>query len=370
MPQASQFRSTFFAIFTVLALIAAAESSAQHSNPYRAYYGWAKLPEGRVQGVVAGIYLDPDGQHMWLMDRCGGNNCAGVDVDPILKFDLQGNLVKSFGKGLFGWPHGFFVDHEGNLWVTEGSPAGEPRGEEGFKIGRGHQVFKLSPEGEVLMTLGEAAVPGDDETHFNGPAHVLVAPNGEIWVADGHCGGNNRLVKFSKDGKFLMQIGGGVEAATAEPGLFNDLHHIAMDSQGLLYISDRGNNRIQIFEQDGTFVGLWTHFGRPSSIAIDNDDRIYVVDGTTSLTGIRRKGFSCGVSGGYDRGIWIGNARTGSVETFIPELQLTGFTESGQPLGVDQEFIGLHPDGSILVGEVEIGERAGRRLVQWIRVRE
>jgi len=370
MPKANQFRSIFVTLFAVVALIAAAESSAQHSNPYRAYYGWAKLPEGRALGVVAGIYLDPDGQHMWLMDRCGGNNCAGVDVDPILKFDLQGNLVKSFGRGLFGWPHGFFVDHEGNLWVTEGSPAGEPRGEAGFKIGRGHQVFKLSPEGEVLMTLGEAAVPGDDKMHFNGPAHALVAPNGEIWVADGHRGGNNRLVKFSKDGEYLMQIGGGVESATAERGLFNDPHHIAMDSRGLLYISDRGNNRIQIFEQDGTFVGLWTHFGRPSSIAIDNDDRIYVVDGTTSLTGIRRKGFSCGVSGGYDRGIWIGNARTGSVETFIPELQLTGFTESGQPLGVDQEFIGLHPDGSILVGEVEIGERAGRRLVQWIRVRE
>ncbi len=370
MPKANQFRSIFVTLFAVVALIAAAESSAQHSNPYRAYYGWAKLPEGRALGVVAGIYLDPDGQHMWLMDRCGGNNCAGVDVDPILKFDLQGNLVKSFGRGLFGWPHGFFVDHEGNLWVTEGSPAGEPRGEEGFKIGRGHQVFKLSPEGEVLMTLGEAAVPGDDKMHFNGPAHALVAPNGEIWVADGHRGGNNRLVKFSKDGEYLMQIGGGVESATAERGLFNDPHHIAMDSRGLLYISDRGNNRIQIFEQDGTFVGLWTHFGRPSSIAIDDDDRIYVVDGTTSLTGVRRMGFSGGGSYGYDRGIWIGNVRTGAVETFIPELQLTGFTESGQPLGVDQEFIGLHPDGSILVGEVEIGERAGRRLVQWIRVRQ
>jgi len=249
--------------------------------------------------------------------------------------------------------------------VTEGSPAGEPRGEAGFKIGRGHQVFKLSPKGEVLMTLGEAAVSGDDKTHFNGPSHVLVAPSGEIWVTDGHRGGNNRLVKFSRDGTFIMQIGGGVDAATAERGLFNDPHHLAMDSQGLLYVSDRGNNRIQIFDQAGTFIGLWTHFGRPSSIAFDEQDRIYVVDGTTSLTGIRRTGFSGGGSYGYDRGIWIGSAETGSVETFIPELQLSGFTENGDPLGVDQEFIGLHPDGSILVGEV-----AGRRLVQWIRVRE
>ena len=156
---AGRFKAIIVAIFTVLGLIATIESVAQHNNPYRAYYGWVKLPEGRVQGVVAGIYADPDGKHMWLMDRCGGNNCAGVDVDPILKLDLEGNLVKSFGKGLFGWPHGFFVDHEGNLWVTEGSPAGERRGEAGFKIGKGHQVFKLSPEGEILMTLVKRLSP-------------------------------------------------------------------------------------------------------------------------------------------------------------------------------------------------------------------
>jgi sugar lactone lactonase YvrE len=351
-------------IIATLAMLAAATASAQHSNPYRAYYDWAKLPEGRKLGVVAGIYQDPGGEHMWLMDRCGGNNCAGVDLDPILKFDLDGNLVASFGAGLFGWPHGFFVDHEGYLWVTEGAPAGEPRGEAGFRIGKGHQVFKLSPEGEVLMTLGEAAVPGDDKTHFNGPSHVLVAPNGEIWVADGHRGGNNRLVKFSREGEFIMQIGGGIDAATAERGLFNDPHHLAMDSRGLLYVSDRGNNRIQIFDQEGTFIGLWTHFGRPSSIAFDEQDRIYVVDGTTSLTGRFNPDFPGGGSYGYDRGIYIGDSTTGSIETFIPELTLAGYYDNGDPRGVDQEFIGLLPDGSILVGEV-----AGRRLVQWIRVR-
>ncbi len=160
MSYSSRSGSTLAAICAALALMVGAESSAQHSNPYRAFYGWAKLPEGRTLGVVAGIYQDPDGQHMWLMDRCGGNNCAGVDVDPILKFDLHGNFVSSFGNGLFGWPHGFFVDHEGNLWATEGAPVGEPRGEAGFKIGRGHQVFKLSPEGEVLMTLAKKSLQG------------------------------------------------------------------------------------------------------------------------------------------------------------------------------------------------------------------
>ena len=159
MPKGSQFRSVFVAVFAVLALIAAAESSAQHNNPYRAYYGWAKLPEGRNQGVVAGIYADPDGQHMWLMDRCGGNNCAGVDVDPILKFDLQGNFVKSFGKGLFGWPHGFFVDHEGNLWVTEGSPAGERRGEAGFKTRQRAPGLQVESGGRGVDDPGRSGRP-------------------------------------------------------------------------------------------------------------------------------------------------------------------------------------------------------------------
>jgi sugar lactone lactonase YvrE len=246
---------------------------------------------------------------MWLMDRCGGNNCAGVDVDLILKFDLHGNLVKSFGKGLFGWPHGFFVDHEGNVWVTERAPSGERRGEAGSKLGRGHQVFKLSPDGEVLMTLGEAAVPGEDKTHFNRPSHVLVAPSGEIWVTDGHRGGNNRLVKFSKDGRFIMQIGGGVDSATAERGLSNDPHHLAMDSRGWLFVSDRGNNRIQIFDQEGNYVAHWTQFGRPSGLFIAEDDTIYVAD---SESNARR-------NPGWKRGIRIGSAKDGRVAAFIPD---------------------------------------------------
>ena len=352
--------------FAALSVFVGTESSAQvTNNPYRAIYGWEKISPGRKLGVVSGIYLDPDGKHLWMLSRCGGNNCAGVDVDPILKFDLDGNLVKSFGKGLFGWPHGFFVDHEGYIWVTEGAPAGERRGEEARKFGKGHQVFKLSPEGDVLMTLGEAGVHGDDQAHFNGPSHVAVNPvTGDIWVADGHRGGNNRLVRFSKDGKFITEIGGGVESATAERGLFNDPHHIAFSSQGRLFVSDRGNNRIQIFDRDGNFIGAWTHFGRPSSIAIDDQDRIYVVDGTTSLTGELRSGFSGGGSYGYERGIRIGDAETGWIYAFIPETTLAGIGEDGTPRGVSQEFIGLDSEGNIYVGEVQ-----GQRLAKWVPIR-
>jgi sugar lactone lactonase YvrE len=344
------------------------------TNPYRAIYGWEKLPAGRKLGVIAGIYMDPDGKHLWMLSRCegDGNACLNSKVDPILKFDLNGTLVKSFGAALFNWPHGFFVDHEGNVWVTEGAPAGEARGAEGHKAGKGHQVFKFSPEGKILMTLGEAGVPGDDQTHFNGPSHVFVAPSGEIWVTDGHRGGNNRLVKFTKEGKYIMQIGGGVKSATMEKGLFNDPHHIAMDSQGRLFISDRGNNRIQIFDQQGKHIAVWTQFGRPSSIAIDKQDRIYVVDGTSASprpladtpANAQTRSGNPGVNNpGYESGIRIGDARTGWITEFIPEMPLT--TTNGRWGGVNMEFIGLDNDGNIYAGEVQ-----AQRLVKWVRTRK
>lgn len=246
MSYARRIRLMLALILAAAAMTMGTPAAQVTTNPYRAIYGWEKLPPGRGSlGVVAGIYTDPDKKHMWMLTRCegDGNACLGSKVDPVLKFDMDGNVVKSFGAGMFVWPHGFFVDHEGNVWVTEGAPAGEARGEAGHKAGKGHQVFKFSPEGKVLMTLGQAGVPGDDQTHFNGPSHVMVAPSGEIWVADGHRGGNNRLVKMTKEGKFIMQIGGGVKAATMERGLFNDPHHLAMDSQGRIFVSDRGKDR-------------------------------------------------------------------------------------------------------------------------------
>lgn len=368
--------SIVVASLAALTAMGGARAAAQIStNPYRAVYGWEKLPPGRDSlGVVAGIYTDPDKKHLWMLTRCegDGNACLTSKVDPVLKFDLDGNLVKSFGAGMFAWPHGFFVDHEGSVWVTEGAPAGEARGAAGHKAGKGHQVFKFSPEGKLLMTLGEAGVPGDDQTHFNGPSHVLVAPNGEIWVADGHRGGNNRLVKFTKDGKYIMQIGGGVKSATMERGLFNDPHHIAMDSQGRLFVSDRGNNRIQIFDQQGKHISVWTQFGRPSAIAIDSEDRIYVVDGTSAsprplamrgTNGQTRSGNEGVNNPGYESGIRIGDARTGWITEFIPEVPLT--TRGGRARGVNMEFIGLDPQGNIYAGEVE-----AQRLVKWVRVRK
>jgi len=333
---------------TLGASIAAAQNG---DNPYRVTYGWEQLDGGRVLGVVSGVVPDPDGEHIWIMERCGANQCAGTDIDPIHKFDMGGRIVTSLGGGLFAWPHGFDIDDEGNFWVTEGSPAGDERGELGFSLGMGHQVIKLDPSGNVLMRLGEAAVPGDDTAHFNGPSAVHIADNGDIWVADGHRGGNNRIVKFSPDGKFLLQVGGGLGQESKEPARFDDPHDIKIDSAGRVFVADRGNNRIQIFDQDGNLLLIWTQFGKPSGLFIDPTDRLYVSDG---LSGIDRPGWRANF--GWERGIRIGSATTGWVDTFILDHEL--------PVGSGAEFLAADRNGNIYAGEV-----GRQRLAKYVRVR-
>jgi len=343
-----RFRWMAGATLTLLALVAAGEARAQAvaNNPYHQVVGWEKLPDGMVTGVPSGAFPDPDGEHIWILSRCGANHCAGSTQDPILKFDLDGNLVDSFGAGLFSWPHGFFLDHEGFLWVTEGAPAGDAREVEGIRRGMGHQVFKLNQQGEVVMTLGTRGVAGDGPDHFNGPAGVAVAPNGEIWIADGHRGGNNRVVKFSPEGELLLEIGGGVDSLSGDPGKFNDPHDIAIDSRGRVIVADRGNNRIQIFDQAGNLLTVWTQFGRPSTVFVDHEDRIYAGDGMSNANW----------NPGWERGIRIGDAESGWITSFIPD--------SEAPVGTGVEFLGVDFQGNIYSGEV------GReRLVKYVRFR-
>ena len=152
--------------------------------------------------------------------------------------------MKSFGGGMFIWPHGLDVDQDGNVWVTDA--VADNRTPKGDK--RGHIVVKFSPDGKVLMTLGTPGQSGSGPDHFTSPSDVAVAANGDIFVADGHGDdGNNRVVKFSKDGKFVKAWGKSGWA----PGEFHALHAIAIDSRGRMFVGDRGNNRIQIFDQDG-----------------------------------------------------------------------------------------------------------------------
>ncbi len=246
-------------------------------NPYRAIEGWAKLPQGRSWGSTSGVDVDVDGRSVWVAERCGAFAppslikpgvpfaCDGSSLHPILKFDADGNLVKAFGAGLLLFPHGIHVDREGNVWVTDGLG----------KDGKGHQVFKFSPEGKVLLTLGKAGQAGSGPDEFNAPSSVYVAPNGDIFVGDGHGRETNaRIVKFDKNGRFIKSWG----RKGAGPGEIDIPHALAMDSRGRLFVGDRQNNRIQIFDQDGNYLDQWHQFSRPSGVFIDKNDVIYVAD--------------------------------------------------------------------------------------------
>ena len=166
-------------------------------NPYAAGQSWGQLPAGRPYGNTSAVHVDARGV-VWVADKCAGTTCTGRTEDPILAFDASGRFLRSFGSGLFVFPHGIHVDGDGSVWVTDGQGA----------EGKGHQVFKFSPEGKVLLTLGTAGVAGAGPTTFNQPSDVVVAANGDIFVADGHGGASNaRIVKFSKDGRFVKAWG-------------------------------------------------------------------------------------------------------------------------------------------------------------------
>jgi DNA-binding beta-propeller fold protein YncE len=300
------------AALTIIGLAWAQISAPTNSlpNPYKSIENWAKMPEGRVWGSTSGVDVDRDGKSIWVAERCGvfaapsqmkpGMQfaCDGSPLDPILKFDASGKLVTHFGAGMFVFPHGLHVDPDGNVWVTDNIG----------KDGKGHQVFKFSPEGKLLMTLGQAGVAGSGLDQFNAPSAVLVAPNGNVFVADGHGGNTNaRIMKFTRDGKLIKTWG----HKGAAPGEIDIPHALAMDSQGRLFVADRGNNRIQIFDQEGNSLALWPQFSRPSGIYIDRNDVIYVADSESESVAKNHDG--------WKRGIRIGSARDGSVTAFIPD---------------------------------------------------
>ncbi len=232
-------------------------------SPYRLVDGWAQLPNGvDAWGQTIGLHLDAD-DNLWVFHRCFSTSCdqGRENVDPVLKYDPSGRLVDSWGAGLFIWPHGFFLDDDGNVWTTDARGG----------AGKGHQVMKFTQDGTLLMTLGTAGVAGDGHDTFDGPADVAVASNGDIFVVDGH--GNNRVVKFNKDGEFLMEWGG----AGTGPGQFNEPHCLAFDSRGRLFVGDRVNERIQVFDQNGRFLAEWTGI-MASGMYITEDDVLFVAD--------------------------------------------------------------------------------------------
>ena len=352
-------------IAVLLAMDTAGLAQGPTDNPYRPVRGladgggpsvpggeWARLPGGREMGPPASVHVDVDGESIWAFIRCDetspvpaarggrfGLDCMLTDGklkphDTIYKFDSKGNVVKSFGAQTFIWPHGMHIDREGNVWVTDA--AAEPAVAIATRAGvkAGHIVRKYSPDGQVLMTLGEPGVAGNDESHFNAPAGVVTAPNGDIFVADGH-GPNNRIVKFSKDGKFIKAWG----KTGYGPGEFRVPHCISMDKRGRLFVCDRANARIQIFDQEGRFLARWYQFGMPSGVAfsVNDEDLIYVFDSESDNND----------NPGFEQGIRIGDALKGWVKYFILD-------QGGNPsvgTGSGPEFGTVDKNGNVFAGE-------------------
>jgi len=235
----------------LLGLAALPLCSQSTSLAYQVVHGWPKLPEGFALGQVSGVGVDSH-NHVFVFHR---------GEHPVLCFEsTTGKLIAAWGDGLFAMPHGLTVDSHDNIWLTDVEH---------------QQVFKFSHDGQLLMTVGTRDVPGLDGNHFNKPTHVAVTTDGAFYVSDGY--GNSRVAKFSPDGKFLFDWG----KKGDQPGEFNLPHSIALDSQGRVYIADRSNARLEVFDSRGKFLYQWKDpaIGRPWDVAIGADGTVYVMDG-------------------------------------------------------------------------------------------
>jgi sugar lactone lactonase YvrE len=295
------------------------------------------MPAGRTWGSTSAVDIDQDGTSIWVAERCGANTCwdrvknEASPLDIVLKFDASGRLLSSFGKGMFVFPHGIHVDRDGNVWVTDGQdnlPRRPPNQPDAPLPPMpltviGHQVYKFSPEGKLLLTLGKPGgnQPGQpaDPASFFQPNDVITYPNGDILVAEGHSDAATataRLVRFDKTGKFLREFG---RRGSGPEGEFLQPHGLAFDSKGRLFVADRSNDRIQILDAE-TYKTLdtWYQFGRLSGIFIDKNDMIYGADSES--------GSVSPPHGAWQRGIRVGSVRDGKVRSFIPDPSGEGVT--------------------------------------------
>jgi sugar lactone lactonase YvrE len=335
-------------------------------SPYDTVRNWGTLPAGRTWGSTGAVNIDRDGVSVWAIERCGSFSwqssgrvsCAGSNLDPVVKFDQSGKAVTSFGGGRFIFPHGLHVDPEGNVWVTDSraATAAELKQFPDAK-GKGHTVVKFSPEGKVLLTLGTPGVAGNPPESLNEPCDVVTTPSGDILVSEGHSGQSrtpapttvSRISQFSKDGTFIRSWG----RLGSGPGEFKTPHALAYDSRGWLYVADRGNNRVQIFDREGRFVAEWSQFGRPSDVHVDAGDVLYVADAESS----RRYGTE------WRRGIRIGRVIDGLVTYLIPPHK------TDNPEGMSGEGVTVDAQGNVFAAEVgtDGGAQAVRGLTKHVR---
>jgi peptidylamidoglycolate lyase len=261
--------ATTLVVVGTTAWIISARALIAQAPTYKQVENWTAAPPGGKWGQIPNVTIDASG-NLFVFHRA---------EPPVLKFDpASGKLLKAWGEGMFDRAHGFRVAPDGAFWATDQ---------------RGHTIVKFDANGKTLMTIGKRGVSGETGELFNGPSDVAVAPNGDFFIADGH--GNSRVVKFSKDGTFIKAWG---KRGTG-PGDFNVPHTLAFDSRGRLLVGDRSNSRIQVFDQNGTFLAEYKGWGAPSGIFITKDDVMYVADYNQK------------------RGITVGSAKDGKVTGFI-----------------------------------------------------
>lgn len=312
---------------------------------------WGQLPAGRQWGTTAGIDIDPIDGNVWAYERCGAGaaggagggavDCETSPVDPIFKFDRKtGAVLANFGKNVMVTPHGIAVDKAGNVWIADFS---------GNKAGtKGHQVHKFSPKGEKLMSLGIAGKPGNADGQFNQPNDVVIGPDGSIYVSDGHDaqgmttnaaiaeglkrGATSRISKFTPEGKFIKSWG----KIGSRHGEFRTPHAMVFDSKGRLWVADRGNHRLEIFDQEGNYLDSRYAFSRVSGLFIKGET-LYAIDSE---------------SGPLNHPNWRDGVRIGPVD----EDRVTGFIppferEDRGYQGVAGEGVAVDADGVVFAAE-------------------
>ena len=291
---------------------------------------WPQLPKVHVLGLCAGAGVDAQNR-VFVFHRSGRNWSNPYPKEPIAAPTVSmidgatGKLLSTWGENRFNMPHGLTVDHEGNLWLTD--------------VGL-HQVFKCTPEGKVLLTLGEASVPGKDQAHFNLPTDVAVLRDGSFYVSDGYK--NTRVMKFTANGRFEFEWG----TKGKGPGQFNLPHGIAVNAQGRIYVCDRENERLQIFDAKGTFLDQWKgpHLGKPYGVETSADGHVFIIDGGSPSLKLSERGKAVELDA------------TGQViDTFGSHGDGPGQFQLGHDIAIG-------PDGAVYVAE-----GSGKRVQKFVR---
>jgi DNA-binding beta-propeller fold protein YncE len=355
------FLSTAHSNSGATATLSAAQGAAKVVNPItgeglpnpapKVTRNWGELPAGRKWGTTAGIDIDPRDGHVWAYERCGAGTLGGAGgggvscdtnlVDPVFKFDRHtGKVLANFGKGVMVTPHGIHVDRQGNVWIADfaGNKAGT----------KGHQVHKFSPKGELLLSLGIAGKPGNADGQFDGPNDVVVGPDGSIYVADGHDGqgmttnaaiaegikrgATARITKFSPDGKFIKSWG----KLGVRHGEFRTPHALVFDAKGRLWVADRGNHRLEIFDQEGNYLESRYLYGRISGIFIKGN-MVYAIDSESGPLNHPN----------WRNGVRIGPLDEDRITAFVPPFE----REDRVYQGTAGEGVAVDADGNVYAAE-------------------